>query len=174
MLDFASSSASREIAESFLNESSNTFTPKTILKFTHPQLLVNCVDVSWLSPFSNERELIFRAQGTAIFEPVKEDDEEERSRESFKFVKNVKIVPNGANVVERGGFIDILKDNLKKLGSLRRLSTKSSALRQSFWKLIARAEQFEAKIKLGMFLREVEMCNEWNLLMEEFYSLKFG
>ena len=38
-----------------------------------PQPKELCVDVSWISPFANERELIIRVGGLAISEPCKWD-----------------------------------------------------------------------------------------------------
>ena len=76
MTNPSSSSTSYAIAEKFAiyNSQFNPFKPKTIFKIdtTCSNSHAKRVDVSWISPFPTEQELIFTTAGIAWIEPLPE------------------------------------------------------------------------------------------------------
>ena len=72
LYDYVSSSAIYGVAKNFSQQNIDRCQPKTILKSVQPQLLRSGhgpVDVSWISPFPYEQEMILVPQGIAILKP---------------------------------------------------------------------------------------------------------
>ena len=114
-----SSTASNEVAESFLhhdhdNQDANvSFQAKTILKFIHPQGLLLCADVSWLSPFPDEREIIINGCGMAICEPPKWDL---TKFDQNYYVKTVNIASCEKSTVYKGAdFLRLVNASFSRL-----------------------------------------------------------
>ena len=123
-----SSSASNEVAESFFNhnaENDSNFQLKTLFKFVHPKSLTICSDVSWISPFSNERELIILGTGLlAILEPSNLDLTKLLQLNKDYFVKTVIIAgldemnKNSEYLINKiSNYFSILKQNMTKLSN---------------------------------------------------------
>ena len=95
-----STSPSYEIAKKFaFSNSFQMFKPKTILKIMNPQKLTYCVDVSWISPFCGEQELIVTGAGIAFFETNTFRFDEEKFDEERLFVKNLTIWNHVSDIV---------------------------------------------------------------------------
>ena len=138
--NYISTSASREVAESFLyqNEDSNPtnkFQLRTMLKIVKPQLLSCCVDVSWLSPFSNERELIVQSNLNAVFEPTKWNINTDLKNWNGILVKTVILRPERSkesgdiSASDCDNYFKILRENVHKLQEFRSILTEIGLLR---------------------------------------------
>ena len=77
-------SVSKGIARGFMLENlwlKDMFKPKTLIKVINPTEFFKMVDVSWISPFPGEQELIVVGGGIVVLSP-----------ESFAFDMDISIV----------------------------------------------------------------------------------
>ena len=115
---------------------------KTIFKIIELEKIEDCVDVSWLSPFSNERELIIRGQFVAILQPTKWNLEDRWSHSLKKTVilRPFQLKKTSRSIFETDNSEDfnqvminedlekyfrILKGNVKKLQHFYPILTKN-------------------------------------------------
>ena len=86
------------------------FTPTTILRLKHPTKFVKCIDVSWISQFS-EQELIISGCGTGIL--IFEGSQSRAGRFRECFVNTIVVDPNCPGVIV-GKDRDKLVERMKK------------------------------------------------------------
>ena len=131
-----STSASLEIAKKFANENSSfqLFKQKTILQFNNPQKLNHLVDVSWISPFVGEQELIVYGAGTAILSPKNCEIGIEGCFENY-FVKTVIIDVDRMEYegfYEKDVYLSILKKNVSDFWNYLKIISGESRFLSNF------------------------------------------